>query len=367
MKMIKKAVSPLDMGKMIKMVEHENIAPAHIFRLFKLYLGTDCNHLLTPQGVFLQSSFNQLALVMKLRSPSELIRVVIQSGWFILGKNPEGVKSYYPIMWFASPLYLDEKQLMQEMRNENTPQQPLEKLCSDDLCGELFATQLFDSTFGAVNCIINYTGSKNIILSGRKMVPSSGAWESAVPKPERQLPEAVRAQQVDDFLNELRHSESYRGFLDSLHRQFTDPTVDGLPKKGAEKYTDEEAREIMRILMYDKVKPYFIHQDRFFKNRSFTDRVSWLTNLLAHGFGKSMISEAVKKFKSRRTYQERKAQQEAVKNVRSNRPISQYEWMLNDKRYYEDSMEGVLLLPADAPPRPSETAHWNKFTNVWFN
>ena len=157
MKMIKKAVSPLDMGKIIKMVKHENIAPAHIFRLFKLYLGTDCNHLLTPQGVFLQSSFNQLALVMKLRSPSELIRVVIQSGWFILGKNPEGVKSYYPIMWFASPLYLDEKQLMQEMRNENTPQQPLEKLCSDDLCGELFATQLFDSTFGAVNCIINYS------------------------------------------------------------------------------------------------------------------------------------------------------------------------------------------------------------------
>lgn len=197
------------------------------------------------------------------------------------------------------------------------------------------------------------------------MVPSSGAWDSAVPKPERQLPEATRERQVEDFLDELRHSESYRSFLDSLRRQFTDPTVDGLPKKGAEKFTDEEAREIMRILMYDKVKKYFTHQDRFFKNRSFTDRVSWLANLLAHGYGKSMIREAVKMFKSSRQKQERKAQQEAMKNVRSNRPVSPHEWMQEGQRCYEDQLDGICLIPEEAPARPSETCHWNPFQQVW--
>lgn len=198
------------------------------------------------------------------------------------------------------------------------------------------------------------------------MVPSSGALVSAVQKKERLLPEKERIQQVEIFLYEVQRSEAYRGFFDSLKRQLTDPTENGLPKKNAERYSWDEAHEILHRLMFNQVKKYFTYQERFFRTTSFTNRMGWLTRLLLSGSGKRMLADAIKDFKAASARRKHKEQQEAVKNQRSHRPISEHEWMQDGLRYYQDSDEGLVQLPADAPPRPSDKAHWNKFTQKWF-
>lgn len=376
MKQVQRAISAIDLGKMIRSAERKHISPASIYRLLKLYLGTDTVKLMSEWGVYMQCNFNKLSVLLKSHTSSDLIYDVIRSGWFVMGKVPPGETSHYSINWFASPLFVDEAALKIEMENPENPAEPIEKLTYSIMQGDLFGTANLHCKNAALNCIVNYTGINNIILSGRTIPAESiGALESAGTgeemetkkrKKEKNLSESERIEIVDKFIEELRQSQMHRQQLMAIIKSLTDPSGEGKgPKREA--FSPSEAKEILQIFMYDMVRPYFVDSERFFQIDSFAGRVSWFTNLTNGKSGKAMLREAIKKFRAKRTYQERKAQKEAVKNVRSNRPISEYEWMQDDKRYYEDSMEGILQLPADAPPRPSDTAHWNKFTKVWFN
>lgn len=53
---------------------------------------------------------------------------------------------------------------------------------------------------------------------------------------------------------------------------------------------------------------------------------------------------------------------------RQNRPLSPHEWTdpATRQRCYEDPVEGVLVLPYDAPPRPTAAARWNPLRHGWY-
>lgn len=373
---MRKTLPVPELGRMIKQAERDGLSATAIMRLLKLYLGTDTHGLLNEWGVYMQCNFNQLASVLKMKSPTELIRYVRQSGWFIVGECPPANRKFYPIVWFASPIFLDEKELTLQLASDTVPQEPLAPLTDDVMLGGLFsspnalpATPTLDSQNGPVNCIINYTGKQYIILSGRKQQAASGApsgTETATPATKRKLPENVREQIVVQFIEEVRRSDIHKPMFDSILTMLTNPMKDGKPIPRAEKFSQSEAREILRILMYCHIKPYFMDSDRFFNTQSFTNRVAWLQSLLFSGYGKRLLNKAKVQYKRTCNRKQRQEQMVVMENRRSNRPHSPHEWLDNDRRYYEDSLDGVVEIPLDAPPRPSAACHWNFVSLIWY-
>ena len=59
--------------------------------------------------------------------------------------------------------------------------------------------------------------------------------------------------------------------------------------------------------------------------------------------------------------------EEQRQKAREYRPLSPFEWMDAERqiRYYDDPLDGKVELPANAPPRPSETAVWNILSCEW--
>lgn len=366
-----KTIPFTDLGRMIKQAERKGMSATVIMRLLKLYIGTDTHSLLNEWGVYMQCNFNQLASVLKMKSPTELIQQVRDSEWFIMGECPSSQRKFYSLVWFASPLFLDKKELTEQLAREDAPLEPLAPLTDEVMLGGLFSSGItpeLDSKNGPVNCIINYTGKNYIILSGRKQQTASGTFVSPEKQSpaKRKLPETVRDQIVSQFINEMRQSDVHRPMFEGILNMLTNPSKNGVPIQRAEKFSMQEAREILRILMYCHVKPYFMDSERFFSNQSLTNRVAWLQSLLYSSFGKRLLGKAKVQYKRTCHRKQRQEQQTDLQNRRSNRPLSPHEWMENDTRYYQDSLDGVVEIPADAPPRPSATCHWNFVNLFWY-
>ena len=393
-----------EIGKIIKQTENGKNSPAIQMKLIKLYFGTDTHSLMNEWGVYPFYHFNQLSKVLKHRSPRQIIEAVVDSKMFIIGSPPAGKKNFYSILWFASPLFVSEKKLMEAMSREDAPLEPADTAQESLMQGELFASDMTRCNItpegGAIlrckvapiNCIVNYTGINNIILSGGKRLASSGAEESAENtssegSPEGNpdgcsaagqetqpggkslfsLPEKVREQKVLTFIEQVRHSQANKDIFQRITADLTCPSKNGLPIPGAEKFTPDEAREILRLLMYFHVKKYFMNSEKFFRYSSFSSRMGWLENLLLSGMGRRLLTAAIKQFKSKRARELREQQAQEEQNRRSHRPISPHEWMEQDQRYYQDPVDGILPIPADAPPRPSDQAFWNRFRLQWEN
>lgn len=372
---MRKTILTPELGRMIKQAERNGLSATAIMRLLKLYIGTDTHSLLNEWGVYMQCNFNQLASVLKMKSPTELINQMRQSGWFIIGECPPAQRRFYSIVWFASPLFLDEKELSQQLASDYTPDEPLSPLTDEVMIGGLFgssqshaSTPETDSKNGPIKCIINYTGKQYIVLSGRKQQAASGASDSPeqTTPTKRKLPEAVRDQIVTQFIDEVRHSDIHKPMFEGIITRLVNPTKDGVPMTGVEKFSQNEAREILRIMMYCHIKPYFMDSERFFKTESFTNRVAWLQSLLYSAYGKRLLGKAKVQYKRTCNRKHRQEVQADVQNRRSKRPFSPHEWMENNLRYYQDSLDGVVEIPSDAPARPTDTCHWNFVNLSWY-
>ena len=125
----------------------------------------------------------------------------------------------------------------------------------------------------------------------------------------------------------------------------------------------EEACVDVVYLVNELLIPHFIAQEKFLKMKH-NGRLAWLKNLLKSAHGKELMKRAAEAGRQRRVLKQQKEQIEVILN---NRPLSPYEWTepKSGIRFYEDELEGRVMIPADAPPRPSDTAFWNVIQKSW--
>lgn len=125
----------------------------------------------------------------------------------------------------------------------------------------------------------------------------------------------------------------------------------------------EEACIDVVYLVNELLIPHFVAQEKFLKMKH-NGRLAWLKNLLKSAHGKELMKRAAVSGRQRRALKQQKEQTELILN---NRPLSPYEWTepKSGIRFYEDELEGRLMIPADAPPRPSDTAFWNVIQKSW--
>ena len=93
-------------------------------------------------------------------------------------------------------------------------------------------------------------------------------------------------------------------------------------------------------------------------------RSIWIKNLIQKDFMQKKISAAVS---DTRLY----LMQHAAEMIRQNRPVSAYEYQdkETEQRFYDvrnkDGTIKQIRIPNEAPPRPSDSAAWNKFAKKW--
>lgn len=111
--------------------------------------------------------------------------------------------------------------------------------------------------------------------------------------------------------------------------------------------------------------PYLLeHSERMMKIPTLLGQSCWIKNLLKLDFMQKKISAAVS---DTRLY----LMQHAAEMMRQNRPISAYEYQdkATEQRFYDvrnkDGTIKQIRIPNEAPPRPSDSAAWNKFAKKW--
>ena len=111
--------------------------------------------------------------------------------------------------------------------------------------------------------------------------------------------------------------------------------------------------------------PYLLeHSERMMKIPTLLGQSCWIKNLLKLDFMQKKISAAVSDI---RLY----LMHHAAEMLRQNRPISAYEYQdkATEQRFYDvrnkDGTSKQIRIPNEAPPRPSDSAAWNKFAKKW--
>lgn len=111
--------------------------------------------------------------------------------------------------------------------------------------------------------------------------------------------------------------------------------------------------------------PYLLeHSERMMKIPTLLGQSCWIKNLIQKDFMQKKISAAVS---DTRLYM----MQHAAEMIRQNRPISAYEYQdkETEQRFYDvrnkDGTIKQIRIPNEAPPRPSDSAAWNKFAKKW--
>lgn len=419
---IKRTASVSQLAQMLRQLSALRATANQQMLVLKIWMGFDVNNLVQQSGLYRCADFNRLSERLGYKKQlNVLIDLIVKSGGFTVGLCARNDRNRYGVLWFASPLFFDERALEQTaLARADAGTLPIEAVQMTNTEVEaMYYGGLWDFSnsinhkpssinpqdspqntpnSGLYDSILNYTGANNIVLSGRRPLrpaaPSGNGGASSVevngsglmvygnhpdddqsinhkpspinPPKSFVMPSAtIREQEVDRFIEEIRHSEVHGKIFVNLKLSLIKPMKNGIEQHNVEHFTDEQAREIIRVLMYDHVKPYFMEQQDFFRYTSITSRKAWLQNLLYSRFGQKLMAAARKTCKARWNRNKRRQEAETAINIRNNRPLSPHEWMEDNIRYYDDPDEGIISIPPDAPTRPSSSALWNKFSSAW--
>ena len=302
MKPIRSTIPIRDLQTLLRQWRRRGLREAALLKVLELYLGLP--DYMNDKGEYPVHFFYELSKSLKFHTVTmmlESVRLSKSFGW-IEGDNKLNVSAIYSPLWKA----VDAK---------NT------EIIED------FPADLHANLHGGSNNIINNHSPSEVNPSeeGRKFFHEINA------NP------AEKAEVLQPLIAWFQHQEQ------------------GLPR--------EEACADVVHLVNELLIPHFIAQEKFLRMKH-NGRLAWLRNLLKTAHGRELLKKAADAGMQRRLSQRQQALAEVKQN---NRPLSLYEWMdpNTGTRFYEDPAEGLVTIPKEAPPRPSEDSFWNVIQKKW--
>lgn len=302
MKPIRSTIPIRELQTLLRQWRRRGLREAALLKVLELYLGLP--DYMNDKGEYPVHFFYELSKSLKFHTVTmmlESVRLSKSFGW-IEGDNKLNVSAIYSPLWKA----VDAK---------NT------EIIED------FPADLHANLHGGSNNIINNHSPTEVNPSeeGRKFFHEINA------NP------AEKAEVLQPLITWFQHQEP------------------GLPR--------EEACGDVVHLVNELLIPHFIAQEKFLRMKH-NGRLAWLRNLLKTAHGRELLKQAAEAGRQRRLQQKQQALAEVKQN---NRPLSPYEWMdpNTGTRFYEDPAEGLVTIPKEAPPRPSEDSFWNVIQKKW--
>ena len=307
MKPIRSTLPIRELQTLLRQWRRRGLREAALLKVLELYLGLP--DYMNEQREYPVHFFYELSVSLKFRTVTMMLEAVRLSGSFgwIAGDNRLDVSAIYSPLWKA----VDAK------KSESTEKIPAE-LPADLQVGSKYNINNKSSTRHAASLL-------NPSEEGRK------------------------------FFHEVNAKPAEKAeVLEPLVAYFLQQNV-GLTRK--------EACADVVYLVDELLIPYFTAQEKF-QRMKHNGRLAWLKNLLKSGHGRDLLKKAAEAGKLRRLQQHQQALAEMKQN---NRPLSPHEWTdpVSGVRFYEDAVEGIVTIPKEAPPRPSDTAFWNVFKKSW--
>lgn len=315
--------------QLIRVWRSRKISDTIITKLLEMYFGIP--GYMNEKGAYPIENLYDLSRALRFKNTRVLIESVRQCNSFII----ESSDNLYKMKCFYSPFFAPNRQNQSSLLGDF----PSKKQTSHD--------------------IYNIYNPKGEESSADEQSPDGEQPSAAVPSTDKDTnsdknnltTEALAT--AREFFHQLNESPEQRS-------QTLTPLIDRFQQQ--EGITREHARENVIYLVNELLIPYFASQPHFLRT-SHAGRLAWLNNLLKSAHGSHLIAQTAQACRTRRLAQAA----ENRSRLRDNHPLSPYEWTdpATSSRFYDDEDEGMVPIPADAPPRPSDTAVWNVISREW--
>ena len=352
-KALKQNISICEIQKMIHQWKARGISDSACLKLLDLYLGLP--PYMTAEGIYPLRNFYQISQSLKTTHTTILLENIRKCGTFGLVWD----ENHSKLLGFYSPLW-------QQVQKKGTAQN------TDSVAGS--ATTVASPATTAANLAtadnnILYNINNNISPSENSLENSSeNLSENSSENPSKNLSE-IPLENPDGTPHGDEAPKASSSAKEFFHRinanpkekqAILAPIIDRIATD--RHYTRRRALDALVILVNEFLIPHFDAQSTFAKT-SHNGRIIWLQNLIKTRHGEKLIQQAAQKLGETLL----KNLEEHRKKLREFRPVSPFEWKDADKdiRYYDDPIDGKVEIPADAPPRPCDTAIWNILSKEW--
>ena len=366
-KALKQNISICEIQKMIHQWKARGISDSACLKLLDLYLGLP--PYMTAEGIYPLRNFYQISQSLKTTHTTILLENIRKCGTFGLVWD----ENHSKLLGFYSPLW-------QQVQKKGTAQN------TDSVAGS--ATTVASPATTAANLA---TADNNILYNiNNNISPSENSLENSLENSSENLSEIPSEISLENLsenpsknLSEIplenpdgtphgdeapKASSSAKEFFHRINANPKEkqailvPIIDRIATD--RNYTRRRALDALVILVNEFLIPHFDAQSTFAKT-SHNGRIIWLQNLIKTRYGEKLIQQAAQKLGETLL----KNLEERRKKLREFRPVSPFEWKDADKdiRYYDDPIDWKVEIPADAPPRPCDTAIWNILSKEWMN
>lgn len=334
---------------------HTNgLTDSNIRKMMLLYLGEPA--WMDLNKVYPCGNFYNISRGLRYGSKTDFLDIILRSkGFGYIWKDNKAEHNIKNLFAFYTPIWHEEKE--EDMVVDNASEQPSNDGTAPN------ATQIQSgSTQNPANSVRYNSLYDNIIKKNIKKKEYSyyvSAQNFQNFSPEQKARIETAAKSLFNYI--ATDQDAYTNIVETIN----ETTLKLMP----ELYIDEKAacpttlatRQFFNAHLY----PYLLeHSERMMKIPTLLGQSCWIKNLLKLDFMQKKISAAVS---DTRLY----LMQHAAEMMRQNRPVSSYEYQdkATEQRFYDvrnkDGTIKQIRIPNEAPPRPSDSAAWNKFAKKW--
>lgn len=334
---------------------HTNgLTDSNIRKMMLLYLGEPA--WMDLNKVYPCGNFYNISRGLRYGSKTDFLDIILRSkGFGYIWKDNKAEHNIKNLFAFYTPIWHEEKE--EDMVVDNASEQPGNDGTAPN------ATQIQSgSTQNPANSVRYNSLYDNIIKKNIKKKEYSyyvSAQNFQNFSPEQKARIEAAAKSLIKYI--ATDQDAYTNIVENIN----ETTLKLMPELYIDKKAACPATMATRQFFNAHLYPYLLeHSERMMKIPTLLGQSCWIKNLLKLDFMQKKISAAVS---DTRLY----LMQHAAEMMRQNRPISAYEYQdrATEQRFYDvrnkDGTIKQIRIPNEAPPRPSDSAAWNKFAKKW--
>lgn len=334
---------------------HTNgLTDSNIRKMMLLYLGEPA--WMDLNKVYPCGNFYNISRGLRYGSKTDFLDIILRSkGFGYIWKDNKAEHNIKNLFAFYTPIWHEEKE--EDMVVDNASEQPGYDGTAPN------ATQIQSgSTQNPANSVRYNSLYDNIIKKNIKKKEYSyyvSAQNFQNFSPEQKARIEAAAKSLIKYI--ATDQDAYTNIVETIN----ETTLKLMPELYIDKKAACPATLATRQFFNAHLYPYLLeHSERMMKIPTLLGQSCWIKNLLKMDFMQKKIAAAVS---DTRLY----LMQHAAEMMRQNRPISAYEYQdkATQQRFYDvrnkDGTIKQIRIPNEAPPRPSDSASWNKFAKKW--
>lgn len=364
----------IEMRQLIAQWRMAGVSDAQIVKMQLLYFGEPA--WMNLDKVYDCTRFIHIVKGMRFKSSTNLIEVMLKcKGFGRIWRNPKEEHTIKNLVAFYSPLWHEAKtaEMTEEKMEDMAAEEKMEDMAAEKktACLQGGSPPQSDPYILARDIYINKEKDKEKERSsyarGRSEAASLGNNRAGMPQNKMD----AKSQAEYDNLVKTIASQTLRNILqdDDSYTHVIQPVNELTQRMAPELYCDMQQKhpmnEATRIFFNDYMYPYLLsHGKKMLSFNTDIGKSIWLKNLINYDFMQKNILRAVNDAKSL-------LMQSADLMRRQCRPLSPHEYQdkATGQRFYDildsQGQPTPVRIPQDAPPRPSDTALWDKLLKDW--